>query len=593
MKIAYLDGQRLYRVLYAGIQNLLDEQDYLNKINVFPVPDGDTGTNMALTMMGVVEHLQTRSRAALPDLGQEVAAAALDNARGNSGVILAQFFQGLSEGLTQVKLTTVQFAEAVNSAMRSAYTAMAEPREGTILTVIRRWSEDLSARATHTRDFSTLLESSLSSAKKALADTPKMLDVLREAGVVDAAGHGFVSLLEGISHFMKDGNLRSLPRIAHEEHDLPADRPNSSEINLSFPYCTECFVSGQNLDREALSTHLRQYGDSLIVAGTKHRAKIHIHTDRPREMFESLEPWGTVSGQKIDDMRVQYKSTSDRKRIALVIDSTCDLPPEILEAHHIHMVPVRINFGTDEYIDKVTLSEEEFYQKLETDPRHPKTSQPPPGDFRRMYQFLASHYDGIISLHVPANSSGTLQNAEKTLAKIKVDKSRIIDSLSLSVGIGFSALEMVSAIEAGASFEEVVAIGEATVEQTKLWIGLETLDAAIKGGRVSVSKKRLLDLLHLSPILTMSREGRIAVDGISLGKAQDMKGFEKYILKKVRDKRIKRFGVAHADNLVVAQRIHDRLAKHFPEAEHYMTGVCPALGVHGGRGVIGIAVQYL
>ena len=144
MNIAYLDGHRLYRVLYAGIQQILDRQDYLNKINVFPVPDGDTGTNMAYPLMGIVERMQTHLALPLGELTQEVANAAIDNARGNSGAILAQFFQGFAEAVPgTVKISASQFAEAMASASRRAYQALSQPREGTILSVIKSWSHSL------------------------------------------------------------------------------------------------------------------------------------------------------------------------------------------------------------------------------------------------------------------------------------------------------------------------------------------------------------------------------------------------------------------------------------------------------------------
>ena len=593
MKIAYLDSHRLYRVLYAGIQNLLEEQEYLNKINVFPVPDGDTGTNMALTLMGIVEGVQPHHRKSLPVLGKAVADAALDNARGNSGVILAQFFQGLSEGIVdRVKLSTVQFADAVDLAVKEAYTAMAEPREGTILTVLRRWGEHLRERAHETHDFVSLLESSLKEAEAALADTPNLLEVLKKAGVVDAAGRGFVSMLEGISSFMHAGSLRDLPEQRMKPTALPRDLPPQDLANLNFPFCTECIVVGEGLDREAINQVLIQFGDSIIIAGTKQRAKIHIHTDRPQEMFDALAPFGEVTQQKADDMRKQQETAAGEGGIALVVDSTCDLPPDLMDKYRIHMVPVRVNFGKDQYIDKVTISEEEFYQRLMTDEHHPQTSQPPPGDFNRLYKFLASHHDSLISLHVPRASSGTIQNAENALSKIEFKHKIILDALSLSLGTGLIALEMAEAIAAGNTYEEVLAIGENAIPRTRIFVYVESLDAAIRGGRLSLNRKKIIDLLQLNPVLTVTQRGKVELDGVTMGKRNVLPKFERYVLKKARGKTIKRMGVVHADHREVASGILDRLRGHFPDAENYMAQVCPALGAHAGHHAIGIALQF-
>ncbi len=593
MKIAYLDSHRLYRVLYAGIQNLLREQDYLNQINVFPVPDGDTGTNMAFTLMGIVEGVQPEQHEELPILGRAVADAALDNARGNSGVILAQFFQGLSEGiLDRMKLSTVQFAEAVDQAVKSAYTAMTDPREGTILTVLRRWGEHLLEHAPSNHDFVALLESSLQAARDALADTPNLLEVLKKAGVVDAAGHGFVSMLEGVHNFMLHGDLRDLPDQAHPLSVESGAVPVKDLSDLHFPFCTECIVIGEAIDREEMSARISILGDSLIIAGSRERAKIHIHTARPAELFEILENWGRVTNQKVDDMRKQQDSAAVSGGIALVVDSTCDLPAELMDAYHIHMVPVRVNFGDDQYIDKVTINSAEFYHKLQTDSRHPQTSQPPPGDFNRMYRFLASHHDSIISLHVPHASSGTLQNAERALDQIDLPRKKVIDSLSLSIGEGLIALELAEAIAAGADYETVVALAEATIPQVKIFVHVETLDAALRGGRVSLRKKNLIDLLRLNPILTMNPNGKVGVDGVTRGHTDKLTKFLNYCEKQVRKRGIKRIGIAHADNPAGAKETLARCQTAFPTAEIYQTEVCPALGAHAGHHAIGLAFQF-
>lgn len=593
MKIAYLDGKRLYRVLYAGIQNVLEEQDYLNKINVFPVPDGDTGTNMAFTLMGVVEGMQAHREGPLHELGEVVANAALDNARGNSGVILAQFFQGLSEGiLDRVKLSTTQFADAVQSAVSSAYTAMAEPKEGTILTVLRRWGEDLKEKAAHTKDFVALLDSSMHEAQEALADTPNLLAVLKENGVVDAAGQGFVNMLEGITSFMKGGSIRDLPKVSELSAPVPDLMDPEGLTDLNYPYCTECIVVGKDLDREAISASLSHYGDSIIVAGSKERAKIHIHTDRPQEMFEELAKTGEVKQQKIDDMRKQQQAAATEGGIALVVDSTCDLPPELMEKYHIHMVPVRVNFGNDHFIDKVTITEKEFYTRLLKDPVHPQTSQPPPGDFSRLYGFLSTHYDSLISLHVPRASSGTLQNAEKALEKVEYENKVTLDASSISIGTGLIALEIAEAIAAGNSYEEVVALGEHTIQNVKVFVYVESLDAAIRGGRLSIKKRKIIDALQLNPILTMSPKGKMELEGVTLGRRNEIPKFEKYIHKKVKQRPIKRIGIAHADNFDTAEGILQRFREAYPQAEHYMAEVCPALGAHAGHHALGVAVQF-
>lgn len=594
MKIAYLDGRRLYRVLYAGIQTILDRQDYLNKINVFPVPDGDTGTNMAYTLMGIVERMRSHLSLPLGELSQEVANAAIDNARGNSGAILAQFFQGFAEAVMgKAKLSTAQFADAVSAASQSAYQALSHPREGTILSVIKTWSISLKEKAHHYRDYLSLMEASLQEAQEALRRTPEQLAVLKKAGVVDAAGQGFVDILEGMLHFIRSGNLRHTQKLEMSLADsVDLEEVHPEDINLDYPFCTECVITGEGFDRQALLAELEHRGDSIVVAGSSQHMKIHLHTLEPGKVFNHLRSLGQLSQQKVDDMRIQKKAAADPNAIALVVDSTCDLPDELFDRFQIHTIPVRLNFGEEEFIDKITITGDEFYQRLLTDKHHPKTSQPPLGDVRRVFKFLSSHYSHVVSIHVPRNSSGTLQGIEAGLKDVAFKNKAVIDGYSLSIGTGLIVIEAGEAIEAGESFENVIRRIETAVHKTQVFVGLDSLDAVFRGGRVSDKKKKLVEALHLNPILTMNKNGFVESAGVTFGRKNKFVKFTRFVLKKIGDRAVKRIGVVHAVNPDAARIAVETLVKHFPHSEIYQSTVGPALGVHAGRNALGIAVQF-
>ena len=594
MKIAYLDGIRLYRVLYAGFQNLLEDQEYLNKINVFPVPDGDTGTNMAFTLMGIIEHIQAHRDLKLNELSGMVAEAALDNARGNSGVIMAQFFQGLYQGLSDFEaVNTTQFAAACKTAVDEADTALMNPREGTILSVMRAWSESLLVSSAKTPDFQEVWRAALEDAQVALDYTPEQLQVLKDAGVVDAAGQGFLSIISGVMGFMDTGDIRKLPVIEAGFTPVALDIGDLSTDSLIYPFCTECIIIKENVSREDLSDFLRDKGDSIVIAGSKDRAKIHIHTSDPGQLFGDLASFGEVTQQKVDDMREQNASIRSSEKVALVVDSTCDLPADIIEHFHIHTVPVRLNFGKDQYIDRVTISNEEFYRKLEKSSVHPQTSQPPPTDFRRLYQFLASHYESVISIHLPAILSGTLQNATAALNKVDFKgQKHLFDSLSVSAGTGLTVLELAEALEAGATYDELIKLANHSIQNTEIFIGLKSLDAVTRGGRLSVGKRKIIDLLRLNLVLTIKKDGFLKPCGITLGRKNLFDKFERFVLKKAAGKPIKRIGIVHGSNPLVAEQYRESLSQRFPETYIFVSDFCPALGVHGGVGAMGIALQY-
>lgn len=594
MKVAYLDGIRFYRVLYAGIQNLLDDQEYLNKINVFPVPDGDTGTNMAFTLMGIIEHIRNRSKLTLDELSHEVAEAALDNARGNSGVILAQFFQGLSEGLEPYKeVNTIQFASASKVAVDEAYTALMNPREGTILSVLRAWSDSLIKSSQTMADFEPLFAAAKDRAQEALDYTPEQLQVLKDAGVVDAAGQGFQRILQGISNFMETGSIRRLPTIESDFTPNALEMSEQDMESMTYPFCTECIVVAPDISRDDLNKFLRVKGDSIVIAGSKKRAKIHIHTDEPGELFSGLEQFGEVTQQKVDDMREQGKSIKAKEKVALVVDSTCDIPTEVFDQHHIHVVPVRLNFGKEHFIDRVTITNEEFYKRLEESKDHPQTSQPPPADFSRMYQFLASHYESVISLHLPKVLSGTFQNAAKGLDGVNFRENKLLmDSLSISAGTGITALEIADAIEADKDFDTIREIAEKTIKNTHIFIGLRNLEAILKGGRLSIGKKKLIDFLRLNLVLGINKEGYLKPVGATIGQKNLYEKLLKFIFKKIEDRPIKRIGVVHAMIPDIAEGYKQLLEEKYPDAYVFIAQICPALGVHGGVGAAGVAIQY-
>ncbi|MDH3401953.1 MAG: DAK2 domain-containing protein, partial [Chromatiales bacterium] len=223
--VLYLDGTRLSRALRAGIARVLNDADYLNKINVFPVPDGDTGTNLVLTMRSVLMALAGHKDRKLGPTIELIADSALDGARGNSGAIMAQFFHGLSDGASGVsRWCTDKFSKAVLRGAEYAREAMGEPREGTIISVIDEFSAEITRQVGEPggRDFAQVLERGLARARTALANTPNQLEVLRKAGVVDAGAKGFVDLLEGITDFVLNGSPRDsldqpLPQVPTEE----------------------------------------------------------------------------------------------------------------------------------------------------------------------------------------------------------------------------------------------------------------------------------------------------------------------------------------------------------------------------------------
>jgi len=590
MRIRYLNGRQFQLAVVAGSHWVTQRQEYLNRINVFPVPDSDTGTNMAATLQSVAEGAVNCSERSIDAVSRAIADSALMGARGNSGAILAQFFQGLAEGLRgRLRITTKNFSAAVLQACERAREAIAEPQEGTILTVIRDWATRIEQNCHRVHDFAELLHDALQEAKRSLAETPKKLKVLAKAGVVDAGAAGFVHMLEGILHFIESG------RVEHGEAVVPKDilaaKIEKAPEQIRFQYCTECLLEGDAIDHRALRNEISSFGDSLIVAGSAQKVRVHIHTDEPENVWALAERFGTVRQRKAEDMRRQHVQSFKEGHldvIAIVTDSSCDLPEEYIREQNIHVVPLRIQFGEEGFIDKVTLRPSEFYDKLVTSAHHPKTSQPTPGDFKKVYDEVAGRYRSVISIHLSSRLSGTLQAAAAAAKTVQGAPITVIDGKNASIALGLIVAEAMSAIKEGLSHEEVVARVHRAIAQVRLFVSVPTMKYLIRGGRVSRTKGLLAKVLGLKPILTL-RDGVAVPAAKTLGGKHARKTILKLVTEQARGLKNLRFAVAHANALAEADWFAGQIKRRFEVRDVMVVEAAPVLCAHTGPGAVGVA----
>jgi len=283
-KIHYLNGERLRRAVITGAQRIIANKDLLDRINVFPVPDLDAGSNLAATMRGVIRGLNL-SKPSLVMVSSTIASSALAGARGNSGVIMAQFFQGLREGIAdQIQISVTHFVEAAKRAATRAREALANPQEGTILTVMSDFADHIARNAERLSDFLSLLEEGLQTARRSLAETTDRLAVLRKAGVVDAGALGFVNFLEGFVESLECSEEEEAVAVEVLERDFDIATGYVPEC-VDFRYCTEGILIGEGIDRMALKQRLTQFGDSVVVAGTEQEVHVHVHTNAPAHVL--------------------------------------------------------------------------------------------------------------------------------------------------------------------------------------------------------------------------------------------------------------------------------------------------------------------
>ena len=594
MPITHLSGLQLKRAVISGAQRVIQMQEQLNNINVFPVADSDTGTNMALTMRSVAEGALLCKEISVHGMSRAVADSALMGARGNSGAILAQFFEGLAEGFRgRVRATLEDFALAVHRAAGHAAEAIAEPIEGTILTVIRDWSQSIQATWNKAADFRALLADSLRAATHSLQETPRLLKALAKAGVVDAGGQGFVHLLEGVFSFTQSGKIDRIAREGLTFGNAKAKIEEAPE-DITFQFCTEVLIVGENIDRQQLREQLRPLGNSMIVAGSSARVRIHIHTNEPEQVFDIARHYGELAQTKKDDMRRQHTRAHhdpEAQTIALITDSSCDLPADEFIRRNIRVVPVVLNFGNESYIDKVTMTERDFYQMLTTSPHHPKTSQPAPADFQEVYAQAAVNHQQALAIILTGALSGTFQAAQRAAPAVK-DKInvQVMNSKNVCIGLGLILREAAEALESGVNdLEELKRRVDWAIQNVRLYISFETMEYLVRGGRVSRFRGALARLLNLKPILLINAEGKIEVVAKTFGGDHGRRKLMDLVKREAAGKRKLRFMVAHANNLEGAQYHAAWIRKYFEVADISIVGVSPALGAHAGPGAVAIA----
>lgn len=592
----YLDGNTFAMALVSGIHRVIADQELLNRINVFPVADSDTGTNLSLSLGAALGVLGQPGDKHLGTMLASVADALLDGSRGNSGAIVAQFFQGLSDAAGEItRFTTYTFAKAVEKGNEYAHDALSKPREGTILSVVAAFATSITHQTGTAREehFAALIAEARERVDEALANTPNQLDVLRKAGVVDAGAKGFADLVAGIAEYLQHGTIVPLPdnAIAHEIE--PAVAFDESDNESHYRYCTECMVTGTNINRRKLREALSELGDSLVLAGTKRKAKIHIHVDEPEEVFDTARRFGELSAEKADDMHRQQHATHDGgHRFAVIVDSGADISDADMERLDIHMVPCRIQFGDHGYLDKVSITIDEFYEELASNPHHPTTSQPAPGDFRRQFQFLASHFDDVISINLTSAASGTYEAARLAASRTNAHgRIHIVDSRNAAIGQGMLAVLAAECAEAGLDVETTLEAVRAQVPETTSYGILADSKFAVRGGRLPGWVRTIAELLRLIPIIYTRSDGKVTLSGVLFGRRNRCKRFARYVAKRM-PKGAVEIGIGHASAPDDALELEKHLRELVPDiGKLVVCGLGPAIGVHGGPGTLLVAVR--
>ncbi|MCY7616537.1 DAK2 domain-containing protein [Bacillus pumilus] len=325
MSIRNLDGRSFAKMILAGAHHLSQNAQIVDALNVFPVPDGDTGTNMNLSMTSGAKAVEETNTDHIGKVGVALSKGLLMGARGNSGVILSQLFRGFSKHIEQKEtIDAKEFALALQAGVDTAYKAVMKPIEGTILTVAKDAAKKAVAVSAAENDIDRVLELTIEEARASLDRTPDLLPVLKEVGVVDSGGkgllcvyEGFLASLRGEDLHLKAASLPTLKELVSAEHHKSAQSHMNTE-DIEFGYCTEFMVKfeedKQSFDENAFREDLSEFGDSLLVVSDETLAKVHIHAEQPGDVLSYAQRYGSLINMKIENMREQHSSIVNEER---------------------------------------------------------------------------------------------------------------------------------------------------------------------------------------------------------------------------------------------------------------------------------------
>lgn len=580
-----ISSRTLYQAIFVGAARTREKKDDLNRINVFPVVDNDTGNNLAHTMQYIINHAQAYDdvRATLKD----VARSALIGARGNSGAIFSQYFNGLyMASSSSPTITLSELANYFHVAYEKAYKSMETPVEGTILTLMRAWSVSFKESLDEKRSPHELLERAISQVKKTLDETTTTLKMLKSLGIVDAGALGYYYFMDGFVQALLGKAEHVTGKAGTEVTALMDEDIHNFGENTAIPfrYCTEVLLESDQLDVEALREALRPLGDCLLVSAADNLARIHLHTNQPWEMLRLAAAAATILEHKADDMVWQNVLAGPREaKIACVTDSIADLPRDFVNEHTVFQIPLNIMVDGVSYYDKVTINNA-FLQEHIVGASTAQLNSIQINDFLKP---ILKHYDKVIILTVSALMSGTYDRFKEALAEMPEDAHRIalIDTKVNSGAQGLLVREAVRLIEAEQDFKQIVSALEDMRRRAKIVVSVLDIGTMARSGRVSERIGDLLIKLKFKPLITINPEGKGTIKGVAFSDKKNWKN----LLKALRGKAIDDYVIVHGDDPGRAAALEQEMARLTGRAALYITPISSAVMLFAGQGSVALA----
>jgi hypothetical protein len=583
----YLTGHDLYQMFNYGTTFVVKKRKKLNDINVFPVPDGDTGNNLVYTM-------QTISRESKPQESfqatlDSISDSALIGARGNSGVIFAQFVNGLrtaSKGKELVSLD--EFADMALESVEHTYSSLSNPVEGTMITVIKEWAKGLKETLSAAKNIKDFFLVAYAMAEQALERTKEQLAILKKNNVVDSGAMGFVLFLKGVNSYF---NKEQIEEMAYEELEIENTHDFHEEIN--FRYCTEGLVEYSNQKEEVIQETLKPYGDSLIVVMGAKMFRIHIHTNQPELVFQELRKFGKIISQKVDDMIGDISMKYAESDTVIVTDSIADIDQNYLKENNVVVIPLNVNIEGTTYFDKVTLNNEILFDLIENSLEYPTTATPTIKYINDLFSKLLLNYKNILLVAVSSNLSATFNVIKKEVDQLvaKGKNIKIVDTLTNSVAQGLLVKKAVEMLKDGKSIDEIEKVLNEEKEKSEILVCLETFKYAMMSGRLPKAVGKIGMFFGIRPIMSIDDKGKGAAFGFALSQKGITKKIVKHVKKDLENKGIDRYALIHCLNQELLDEYKALFTEMIGKEPEYIAEVSSATAIHSGKG--SVAIGYI
>jgi DegV family protein with EDD domain len=580
----YLNGFDLYQMFNYGTTFVLKKRKKLNDINVFPVPDGDTGNNLVYTMQTI-----SRESKAQDSFHQTLESISDSALRGNSGVIFAQFVNGLrsaSKGKEKVSLD--EFADMAMESVEHTYSSLSNPVEGTMISVIKDWAHSLKETLSAAKDIKDFFLVAFAIAEKSLEKTKEQLAILKRNNVVDSGAMGFVLFLKGINSYF---NKEEIEEVAYEELEITDAHDFNEEVK--YRYCTEGLVEFVNQEEHVIQEALKPYGDSLIVVMGAKMFRIHIHTNTPELVFQELRQFGRIVNQKVDDMIGDINIKHDKNDTVIVTDSIADIDQQYLKDNNVVVIPLNVNVEGTTYFDKLTINNAILFDLIESDLEYPTTATPTIKYINDLFSKLLLSYKNILVIAVSSNLSATYEVIRKEVDQLKAKGKNIklVDTLTNSVAEGLLVKRAVELLKEGKKIDEIETVLNEEKGKTEILVCLETFKYATMSGRLPKAVGKIGMFFGIRPIMSIDEKGKGAAFGFGLSQKAITKKIVKHVKKDIEHKGIERYALIHCLNESLLEEYKVIFRDLIGKEPEYVSVVSSATAIHSGKG--SVAIGYI